>query len=103
MVVALNTASESFKVFVSDVRIIPKYERPVPAEVAMKTLRAGCEIGRATSLPEKKTLRGSGCHRRYRCRYASGSSRGLGKSRQALADSRRELVSLSSSLPADYG
>jgi hypothetical protein len=36
MVVALNTASESFEVFVSDVRIIPKNERPVLAEVTMK-------------------------------------------------------------------
>src|ERR1700722_19886725 len=149
MVVALNTASESFEVFVSDVRIIPKNERPVLAEVTMKApcdfqikvmhgrleataaketktldeghtydvtpefdisdtqpgnltgclripsrasaqyMRAGCEIGPATSLPEKKTLCGSGCHRRYRCRYDSGSSRGLGKSRQTLADSRR--------------
>ena len=33
MVVALDTASESFEVFVSDVRIIPKNERPVLAEV----------------------------------------------------------------------
>ena len=36
MVVALNAASESFEVFVSDVRIIPKNERPVLAEVTMK-------------------------------------------------------------------
>jgi hypothetical protein len=36
MVVALDTASESFEVFVSDVRIIPKNERPVLAEVTMK-------------------------------------------------------------------
>lgn len=36
MVVALNTASESFEVFASDVRIIPKNERPVLAEVTMK-------------------------------------------------------------------
>jgi hypothetical protein len=36
VVVALNTASESFEVFVSDVRIIPKTERPVLAEVIMK-------------------------------------------------------------------
>jgi len=36
LVVALNTASESFEVFVSDVRIIPKNERPVLAEITMK-------------------------------------------------------------------
>jgi hypothetical protein len=41
MVVALNTASESFEVFVSDVRIIPKSERPVLAEV---TMRAPCDF-----------------------------------------------------------
>ena len=86
MVFALNTAAESFEVFVSDVRIIPKNERPMLAEVTMKALviskseslpsqasaqymRAGGEIGRATSLPEKKTLRGSGCHCRYRRGY----------------------------------
>lgn len=36
MVFALNTAAESFEVFVSDVRIIPKNERPMLAEVTMK-------------------------------------------------------------------
>src|ERR1700722_3429527 len=36
MVIALNSVSESFEVFASDVRIIPKNERPVLAEVTMK-------------------------------------------------------------------
>jgi hypothetical protein len=61
MVVALNTASESFEVFVSDVRIIPKNERPVLAEVTMK---APCEFQikvmhghlEATAAKETETL-----------------------------------------------
>jgi hypothetical protein len=36
MIVALNTPSESFEILVSDVRIIPKNERPVLTEVTMK-------------------------------------------------------------------
>jgi hypothetical protein len=61
MVVALNTASESFEVFVSDVRIIPKNERPVLAEVTMK---APCDFQikvlhghlEATAAKETETL-----------------------------------------------
>jgi hypothetical protein len=61
MVVALNTASESFEVFVSDVRIIPKNERPVLAEVTMK---APCDFQikvlhghlEATAVKETETL-----------------------------------------------
>lgn len=61
MVVALNTASESFEVFVSDVRIIPKIERPVLAEVTMK---APCDFQikvmhghlQATAAKETETL-----------------------------------------------
>jgi hypothetical protein len=37
MVIALNFPSESFELFVSDVRIIPKNERPVLAEVTINT------------------------------------------------------------------
>jgi hypothetical protein len=61
MVVALNTAAESFEVFVSDVRIIPKNERPVLAEVTMK---APCDFQvkvmhghlEATAAKETETL-----------------------------------------------
>jgi hypothetical protein len=41
MVIALNIPSESFEVFVSDVRIIPKNDRPVLAEV---TINAPCDL-----------------------------------------------------------
>jgi hypothetical protein len=68
MVVALNTPSESFEVFVSDLRIIPKNDRPVLA----------------TALPEKKSLRGIACHRRHRCSYHRGPSRSRRESRQTL-------------------
>jgi hypothetical protein len=37
MVIALNFPSESFELFVSDVRIIPEKERPVLAEVTINT------------------------------------------------------------------
>jgi hypothetical protein len=61
MVVALDTASESFEVFVSDVRIIPKNERPVLAEV---TMQAPCDFQikvmhghlEATAAKESETL-----------------------------------------------
>jgi hypothetical protein len=61
MVVALNTASESFKVFVSDVRILSENERPVLAEVTMK---APCDLQikvmhghlKAIAAKETKTL-----------------------------------------------
>jgi|ERR1700731_4527072 len=49
MVFALNTAAESFEVFVSDVRIIPKNERPMLAEVTMKAL----VISKSESLPSR--------------------------------------------------
>ena len=61
MVVALNTPSESFEVFASDVRIVPKNERPVLAEVTMK---ATCDFQikvmhghlEATAAKETETL-----------------------------------------------
>jgi hypothetical protein len=61
MVIALNIPSESFEVFVSDVRIIPKNERPVLAEV---TINAPCDFRikvmhgnlKATAGKETKTL-----------------------------------------------
>jgi hypothetical protein len=61
MVVALNTASETFEVFVSDVRIVPKNDRPVLAEVTMK---APCDFQikvlhghlEATAAKETETL-----------------------------------------------
>ncbi|HSY32007.1 MAG TPA: hypothetical protein VLA42_08470 [Verrucomicrobiae bacterium] len=61
MVVALNTGAESFEVFVSDVRIIPKNERPVLVEATMK---APCDFQikvmhrhlEATAAKETETL-----------------------------------------------
>jgi hypothetical protein len=61
MVIALNIPSESFEVFVSDVRIIPKNDRPVLAEV---TINAQCDLRikvihgnlEATAGKESKTI-----------------------------------------------
>ena len=61
MVIGLNIPSESFELFVSDVRIIPKNERPVLAEV---TINAPCDFRikvmhgnlEATAGKETKTL-----------------------------------------------
>ena len=40
LVVGLNNPSESFEIFASDVRIVPKTERPVLAEI---TMNATCD------------------------------------------------------------
>src|ERR1700681_383825 len=61
LVVGLNNPSESFEIFASDVRIVPKTERPVLAEIIMN---ATCDVqikvvhGNlvATSGKETKTL-----------------------------------------------
>jgi hypothetical protein len=61
MVITLNIPSESFEVFVSDVRIIPKNDRPVLAEV---TINAPCDLRikvihgnlEATAGKESKTI-----------------------------------------------
>ena len=41
LVVALNNPSESFEIFASDVRIVPKSERPVLAQI---TMNATCDV-----------------------------------------------------------
>ncbi|HEY2352464.1 MAG TPA: hypothetical protein VGH83_08120 [Candidatus Acidoferrum sp.] len=61
MIVALNSTSESFEIFASDVRIVPKAERPILAQITMNSLcdlQIKVEHGslEATSGKETKTL-----------------------------------------------
>jgi hypothetical protein len=61
IIVALNNASEAFEIFASDVRIVPKSERPVLAQI---TMNSSCDLQikvqkgnlEATSGKETKTL-----------------------------------------------
>jgi hypothetical protein len=61
LIVALNSPSESFEIFASDVRIVPKSERPVLAQI---TMNSSCDLQikvqhgnlEATAGKETKTL-----------------------------------------------
>ena len=61
LIVALNSGSEGFEIFASDVRIIPKTERPILAQI---TMNSACDLQikvqhgtlEATAGKETKTL-----------------------------------------------
>lgn len=61
IVIALNSGAESFEIFASDVRIVPKTERPILAQITMNSdcdLQVKVQKGtlEATSGKETKTL-----------------------------------------------
>jgi hypothetical protein len=58
LVVALNNPSESFEIFASDVRIVPKNERPVLAQITMNgtcDLQIKVEHGNLEAMSGKET------------------------------------------------